>query len=572
MSSANRPPNLLGKVCALKGDHNLRKLQEYMRNLGLRTQKQSYEMICSELRDYCIRNNINTEAELQLHITSRNKQTLAQAPVPVIAPLQSQAPAPVIAPLQSQAPVPVIAPLQSQAPVPVIAPLQSQAPVPPRQYTDLEILLSNDLTDFFRDTESFINLNNYTRNVRSIGVNSRNGFIRELTYVTRTNNRYKIVLKNAANSEADSLLYEYLVGLCINEFAKYFPCFPKTYMVGMYNTIGRYNTFKDIAGLQTIPNNFNTYISKLNTADLSIAVKNGCEHNRDLCVFTQFIPIEYTFHQFMGSLCEANTTKIAAMYNVRLNKLAAMLHIIYTVLSSLSNYFTHYDLHHDNVLLVKAPVGQYINIKIHLENGQIVEYKTSYMPVFIDFGHSFVDCKNLKAMLNNSDDIIKTACRYDESNPIINEAKCVRQCGDNTGYNWNPYFERATGTFRPQIADMFYIDPTRHNISHDIMFLYSISQNYNFSAVANVGYMGTSFVSNFLLNKFLPPNTQYGSRENVSGALDHVYNVHSAFTLINNIVADPQFNIDNDRLFIGQVPYKTIDIWHGQGLTHQFTS
>jgi hypothetical protein len=194
------------------------------------------------------------------------------------------------------------------------------------------------------------------------------------------------------------------------------------------------------------------------------------------------------------------------------------------------------------------------------------------MPVFIDFGHSFVDCKNLNAMLNNSDDIIKTACRYDDRNPIINEAKCVNHCGDSSGYNWNPYFDRATGTFSPQIADRYFIDPTRHNISHDIMFLYSISQNYNFSDVANAGYIGTALVSNFILNKFLPPNTRYGSRENLNMNTDHVYNVHSSFVLLNNIVVDPRFNMDNDRLYIGQTLYKTIDIWHGQGLGHQFTS
>lgn len=543
MSSTNSAPNLLGKVCALKGEHSFRKLQEYMRDLGLGAQKESYENICSALRDYCIQNNINTESELQLHISSKIQNPLDQ-PVPLL----------------------------SQIPAPVISHILAQPPARPRQYTDLDILFNNELTEFFRDTETFTNLYNYTIDVQSIGVNSQNGFIRELTYVTETNNRYKIILKNAAHAEADSLLYEYLVGLCINEFAKYFPCFPKTYMVGMYYAIRDYNTFKDIKGLRKIPNTFNTYITKLNTSDLSSAIRQGCENNEYLCIFTQYIPIEYSFHQFMISMCQPNTNIIANKYSIRLNKLAAILHIIYAVLSSLANYFTHYDLHHQNLVLVKSPDGHYINIRTHLENGQIIEYKTNYMPVFIDFGHSFVDCKNLNAMLNNSDDIIKTVCRNDEYNPIKSQSKCLSECGNETGYNWNPTFERSTGTFHLQTADQFYIDPSRHNISHDIILLFDIQKNYDFSLVANVGYIGTSLVSNFLLSKFLLPYTQYGSRENLNMNIDHVYNVHSAFTLINNIVADPRFNIDNDRLYVGQNLYKTIDIWHGQGLAHRFTS
>ena len=537
MSSANSAPNLLGKICALKGDHNIKKLQEYMRRLNLHAKTQSYENICSALRGYCIRENINTEAQLELHINSKSLQVPAAAQPP-------------------------------QPPQVVVQP-----PAPPREYSNLDILFNTNLDELLNDTESFRNLNNYTRNVRAIGDNSRNGFIRELTYLSGGGNRYTIILKNAANSEADSLLYEYLVGLCINEFAKYFPCFPKTYMIGNYNTIADLTRFRNIGGLQTLPSNFNTYITKLDTGDLSTAIKNGCENNGSLCVFTQYIPIEYSFHHFMGSMCLPARVEIMAQFSARLCKLGAILHIMYAVLSSLANYFTHYDLHHDNLVLVKAPVNQYIQLRLHLQNGQIVEYKTSYMPVFIDFGHSFVNCTNLNAAIHDSDTIIKTTCRHDQTNQDINQAKCLDNCGDNTGYNWNPNFNYATGTFNPQTAQRYYIDPTRHNISHDIKFLVNLRDNYDYSNVAGVGYMGRTLVSDFLLTKLIPPDTQYGSRENLSMNNDHVYNVHSAFNLLNNIVADPEFNIANNLLYAGQTLYKTIDIWHGQPIAgHQFTS
>ena len=75
-----------------------------------------------------------------------------------------------------------------------------------------------------------------------------------------------------------------------------------------------------------------------------------------------------------------------------------------------------------------------------------------------------------------------------------------------------------------------------------------------------------------LFDKLYQPDTHYGSREDLNMAVNRVYNVHSAFHLINNIVENPQFNIDNDTLYAGQTIYKTIDIWHGQDLAHQFTS
>ena len=282
---------------------------------------------------------------------------------------------------------------------------------------------------------------------------------------------------------------------------------------------------------------------------------------------------KYSFHHFMGSMCLPARVEIMAQFSARLCKLGAILHIMYAVLSSLANYFTHYDLHHDNLVLVKAPVNQYIQLRLHLQNGQIVEYKTSYMPVFIDFGHSFVNCTNLNAAIHDSDTIIKTTCRHDQTNQDINQAKCLDNCGDNTGYNWNPNFNYATGTFNPQTAQRYYIDPTRHNISHDIKFLVNLRDNYDYSNVAGVGYMGRTLVSDFLLTKLIPPDTQYGSRENLSMNNDHVYNVHSAFNLLNNIVADPEFNIANNLLYAGQTLYKTIDIWHGQPIAgHQFTS
>lgn len=438
------------------------------------------------------------------------------------------------------------------------------------KYTDLDILLTGDTSELFRETEFFKNMNNYTRDIDKLGKNSANGFVRKLTYLSN-GNVYNVSQKNTVAESADSLVYEYLVGLCINEFAKYYPCFPRTYMVGMYGNKNDWKTLRDLSKSTVLKHDLKSYVKPLNTSDLGSLIKTGCANNRYICIFSQYLPVDSDFGDFMKAMCVSYTRKIDGKYKIRLHKMIAILHIIYSVLFSLAEYFTHYDLHHGNVVLVKAPLGQYFNIKIHLPNGNIVEYKTDYMPVFIDFGHSFIDCKKANNSLNNSNEIMKTVCRYDETNTNKAESVCLNECGNTVGYEWVPKFDYTKQQFFPQNKDNYFINQTRRNASHDLRFLHMIKNNYDFSDVKDGGYIHKTFLTDFF-NKLSPMSTDYGTEENTHTGLDKIRNVIIAFYYLNKIVSNPEFDTGNDLLYAGKTPYKTVTMWaNGSEFAHKYS-
>ena len=543
MADNNRPPYLLGKLCQSNGQYDFRALRRFMGILNLKAPTQSYDSICNALRTYCIHNNINTEADFTTHIDERITVNVAQ--------LQAQLPR--LAPAVVQQVLP--------SPPPPLAPAVAPFPQP----TNLDILFNSDPTQLYQNTESFSNLNNYSTEVMSIGDVSANGFIRKLTYLSG-GNRYPIILKNSIEQNSDSLVYEYLVGQCINKFANYYPCFAKTYMLGLYTTHANYQMMQSVIGTNILPNNLSTYITRLDASDLNQIIKQGCRNNKNICIFTQYIPIYRTLSDFLISVCANELPKLYG--------LASMLHITYSLLSSLSNYFTHYDLHGENIVVVMIPNNQYVRIRLHLEDGvTVVEYKTTYMPVIIDYGHSFVNCRNIDMLMHDSEEIIRTACNHDVRNPVQTERACRNSCGDQAGYNWNPPYNHRNNTFHPQARDRYFIDPTRHNITHDTHLLFKIKRilsRCNPSAIVNSDYIGRTLLQDFFRTKVFDSETEYGSSENLSVDINRVHNVHSAFTLINNIVSHPDFNTNNDIAHVGKTLYKTIDIWHGSGLTRRF--
>ena len=77
-------------------------------------------------------------------------------------------------------------------------------------------------------------------------------------------------------------------------------------------------------------------------------------------------------------------------------------------------------------------------------------------------------------------------------------------------------------------------------------------------------------MGDFFRKRILDLQTDYGSAQNTNASNDRCYNVHSAFHLINEIVANPDFNVNNELLFAGKALYKTIDIWHGPDLNRPF--
>ena len=229
-------------------------------------------------------------------------------------------------------------------------------------------------------------------------------------------------MKSSADIESDNLIYEFLVGQCINIFARYYPCFSKTYFAGFYNDEQIYDAFKNINVKSKMPIgvSLSDYIQIPNQTDLENLIKKGCLKSKFTCIFTQYIPIYKSFYKYIQKYSKQTSQHIEVFKPKFVNKLYALiigLHMTYQLLSSLANFFTHYDLHFENIVLVKLPKGTYITINYHNSSGEIINYKTKYIPIIIDYGHSFVNCQKIDASVNNSHNIMKTVCKYDIDNP-----------------------------------------------------------------------------------------------------------------------------------------------------------
>ena len=404
--------------------------------------------------------------------------------------------------------------------------------------------------------------------VNVIGTNSVNGFIRKLAY-NKNGTDYPIVLKSSADIGSDNLIYEFLVGQCINIFANYYPCFSKTYLAGFYSDEQIYNAFKNLNVKSKMPKGVSLYdyITIPNQTDLEQLIKEGCFKSKFACIFTQYIPISKNFYKYIQKYSKPTSQHIEVFQPKFVNKLYALiigLHMTYRLLSSLANYFTHYDLHTENVVLVKLPKGTYITINYHTPSKEIISYKTKYIPIIIDYGHSFVNCQKMNSSVNNSHKIMKTVCKYDIDNPDKKQRVCLSDCGNYTGFSYTKSYDEKTDTFKTRGS--YYINPTGRNMTHDLRLLDIISQWVDFSHLK-----GNSFIENSVLNFFKKMSkfdNAFGAPENKNSDQNKIYNVHTASELLKDIVANSQFNTNNNRLFDDKSLYGILDIW--TDLSHPF--
>ena len=522
----NDHPNLLGKSCEFEPrGYKLRNLRTIAKKLGIRVPKQSYELYCRTIRNYYSDNNINSQADLISHIAQKPRR-----PVPV--PLQMS---------------------------------------DPQLELNLRILLNGDPRAFLVSVEHFQNIHNYQPNILKIGENSANGFIRKLAYSVGSAD-YDIVLKSCIEPNSDSLIYEFLVGQCVNLYSGYYPCFSKTYMVGKYKSRDIWKMFKDLT--PPITGSLIDYIDIFNPIDITNMVTSGCQNNQQICIFTQYIPIKGSIKSFLKkystdiSTVDNEQFQLRPEYSHKLYKLATILHMTHQLLSSFSNILTHYDLHLGNLALVKLPKGRYISVNYRYPNGSIVSYNTTYIPVLIDYGRCFVNCKVMNAAINSSEEIMKVVCQNDSRSK---GGVCLDSCGNDTGYQFSTNYDDKKNTFVSARDDNFYIDYTRRNMSHDLRLLNDITDTFNFSAVS-VGdeYIQKTLIADFFMTKMRPMDCEFGSMERESSPTGRISNVNDAARLLTEIVANPQFIAKNNE-FLGtnkKTLYGTLQIW--TDLSHNF--
>lgn len=349
---------------------------------------------------------------------------------------------------------------------------------------------------------------------------------------------FSMIQKRSKWGNADSIVYEYLAGLSVNELACYYPCFPRTYVLSTD------------AG---VPNEAREYADSPSLRTLGELISLGCTASDRLCVYTQYMPAVCSMDKFIEMIAAANgATQISLLHS-----LVSMMHILYTVLSSVAGVFTHYDLHTNNVGVVEIQGG--VRVTAHTGDGH-VSYVTRHMPVIWDFGRSFVDCTSIRPSLHSSDEIFRLVCDLDTNNYAeiiaVDEddveygtkepgGPCAKTCGDERGYRMWPsiladnhyrtaVFSRRQGGRGPEI----YVSSE----TADLMLVNSVLTNR--TLVAAVKAAAGSHAIYTTLSELM-------DAKNASS-------IHDMFSRLHSVVSRDAF-----RVLSGDVAYKHVHVWYG---------
>jgi hypothetical protein len=288
------------------------------------------------------------------------------------------------------------------------------------------------ITRFFENFRNF----KYVTQIKLLA-SGVNGFVIELKCNKMNYNSYSI-LKSSKSAYSDNLYYEYIVGKEINKhFLKFFPCFLETYQLLKYKNPDLFKNFRE---------KYNKTRQDLNDVlefKQNITLDEICLDSKYISILIQHINGGITLDEFMNPTNEFYVSRIT-------KEILPILFQVYYALSILSDKFTHYDLHEDNILLYQPYKGNnYIHYFYHLPNGDVIDFYSSYIVKIIDYGRSYINTQNSISInkLNNEPNCINTEKPNDFS---------------SKGFS---YFSDAL------VKEEYYISSLIRNKSHDLRLL-----------------------------------------------------------------------------------------------------
>jgi hypothetical protein len=338
--------------------------------------------------------------------------------------------------------------------------------------------------------DGFVNFKYAISPVKKIGEESINGFVKEITY-ERDGYKANAILKSANTDSSDNLIYEYLVGQYINKKSLIFPCFVETYGWYKYkNRLLKHQLKKsEYVTIENIKDCFeenviaeyktkswkkphlcyeNKKIPEKNEKECSetdYLLKIACKYSSKISILTQHI----NNAKNLTSMLRLKCLDINFSYNDLIN----VLYQIYMPLASLSDTFTHYDLHTNNVLIYEPVPGKYIDYRYMLVDGSIVMFKCRYMAKIIDYGRCFFKDESNPGISGSSKLIYDAIC---ENIPECDgDWDKTKNCGEEKG------FETLNENTYPE----YYINTTVHNTSHDLLLLYQVKKMCKHHPVTN---------------------------------------------------------------------------------------
>jgi hypothetical protein len=290
---------------------------------------------------------------------------------------------------------------------------------------------NNKIKSFFNN---FILFDYATTPIQQIGNTSSNGFVKEIKFTHRDYIAYTI-LKSSSYSTSDHLWYEYMVGLQVNKWCTYLPCFVETYGLFKYKNNDKYTHAK----------NTNIITSKHFFQDALSLISSPMSNNpvydyADICAQSKLYTI--LIQHIRGA---SFNTKVSAMNQIDTLSVLAQ---VYIPLAALTKVFVHNDLHAGNVMLYEPHPGKYIHFYYYNSPGSIpIEFKSPYVSKIIDYGRSYI---------SDAENLIDNLCNYTECDPA---------CGSEVGFT---YADKKLS------EDNYFISSITRNPSHDLRLFFSI--------------------------------------------------------------------------------------------------
>lgn len=313
----------------------------------------------------------------------------------------------------------------------------------------------------------------------------KNGITNNIIFskvIKENKEKINILLKTPISLDSDNNYYEYVNGLCINKFKKYFPNFAYTFGYGDINPIFIDEIEKE--PYENIePDFFRKNFTSFNDNDKEerimglININEGCKLNSQTSILTENIPNSKTLYSYITN------PEFIKPENINYN-IFCVLFQIYIALSSLSDEFTHYDLHEYNVLISEYEKPIILNYK--LRNGTDVTLCTKYIPVMIDYGRCYVNCLNYRSIINSTN-FLNTACYTKDclddgrtySNCFLKNGLYLRRKGEDNYDKYNEWFHNIT--------------PHKKNKSYDLSLLNRFMTYFRSAKTEIKGYYNSVF-------------------------------------------------------------------------------
>ena len=415
------------------------------------------------------------------------------------------------------------------------------------------------------------------KSVKKIGSDSDNGFVFEVPFV-KDNYKVYTILKSTKDKDADNLFYEALVGLYVNKKNYVFPCFLETYGLYQWPDINFHK--KAIQFSEGKVTNTVLELDKLVPKKLSYnAFFNDPVFANSTCTNSLFGSV------LIQHIHKADTLEY---YYIKYRKdktfftliLPQILYQTYAPLAMLSDEFTHYDLHANNVILYKIGSEsknangpqQYITMNYHYPNGDVVTFNTHFIAKIIDYGRSYFkenETYNSSNYYQTLTESIKNAPPEKEKGEYLKKKKK----GECANESYSLLMDETTpGSFH-------YISANKRNKSHDLRLAAYIAEH------RDDNYLGTPVEQNLrIILSCIKYEGRFGTKEvaessytglarlNPGESIRNVEDMHLAMKDL--IMTTPHFK-QMDGLYSKSKDYKKMGemhVWMDGSRSLQYTA